>query len=110
MRAYLYTKSRCHHALFGSQRKSFGIREEHRVSYGLFQAIDQEFQQRQVGQEPVISNYHAFYTYPTQTMIEWFQWNINKFCVGFEMVYSMNDHHFVTWEHIRVMLIFLYYL
>jgi hypothetical protein len=28
-----------------------------------------------------------------QTTLEWLEWNINKFCVGFETVYSMNDHH-----------------
>jgi hypothetical protein len=29
-------------------------------------------------------------------MVEWLQWNINIFDVGFEIVYSLNDHYFVT--------------
>jgi hypothetical protein len=110
MRAYLYTKRRCHHALHGSQRKSFGLREEHRVSYDLFQQIDYELHQRQQGQAPVLSsppNRHTFYTYPTSTLAAWFRWSVNKFCVGFEMVYSLHDYHFVTWEHTRMMLMFL---
>ncbi|EEU33733.1 uncharacterized protein NECHADRAFT_56178, partial [Fusarium vanettenii 77-13-4] len=37
-------------------------------------------------------------------------WNINKFCLGFEIVYSFQDPHFMTWEHTRIMLIFLRYL
>jgi hypothetical protein len=43
-------------------------------------------------------------------MVEWLQWNINKFCMGFKTIYSMNDHNFVTWEHTHVMLMFLHCL
>lgn len=48
-----------------------------------------------------------FYSLPTPTLLLWFHWNINKFCVGFEAVYSINDRHFVTWEHTRMMMMFL---
>lgn len=34
VKAYLYTKLRCHFASLGSIAKSFEIREEHRVSRG----------------------------------------------------------------------------
>ncbi|EXM12789.1 hypothetical protein FOTG_18732 [Fusarium oxysporum f. sp. vasinfectum 25433] len=52
IKAYLYTKLRCHHAILGSMRKSFGIREEHRVSKELFYAIDNniDFFPTQTGQ------------------------------------------------------------
>ena len=40
IKAYMYTKLRCHFALRGSEQKSFGVREEHRVSHELFCAID----------------------------------------------------------------------
>jgi hypothetical protein len=46
MKAYLYTKLRCHFALRGSTQKSFGVRTEHRVSRELFRAIDTEFRIR----------------------------------------------------------------
>ncbi|KAB8266546.1 hypothetical protein BDV30DRAFT_247683 [Aspergillus minisclerotigenes] len=109
-RAYLYTKQRCHHALQGSPGKSFGTREEHRVSQSLLEQIHLEFQRRQLHQvgfpTPLEPNL-PFYSLSTQTVLDWFRWNINKFCVGFEMVHSLNDHHFVTWEHTRVMLMFL---
>jgi hypothetical protein len=42
--AYRYTKQRCHHALQGSSQKSFGTREEHRVSKALLDQIHTEFQ------------------------------------------------------------------
>ncbi|KID83860.1 AT hook, DNA-binding motif protein [Metarhizium guizhouense ARSEF 977] len=110
MKAYLYTKLRCHYALHGSVRKSFGLREEHRISRALFHSIDSEFRNRQVHilgttvEKTENSMYHSF---TTETLLRWLRWNINKFCVGFETVYSFQDPHFVTWEHTRVMLMFL---
>ncbi|KIX10720.1 uncharacterized protein Z518_01804 [Rhinocladiella mackenziei CBS 650.93] len=54
------------------------------------------------------SGVHApYYRFTTATLIRWLRWNINKFCVGFEMVHSFQDAHFVTWEHTRIMLAFL---
>jgi hypothetical protein len=40
VKAYLYTKLRCHFALLGSMQKSFGIREEHRISRALIHKVD----------------------------------------------------------------------
>ncbi|EGU73900.1 hypothetical protein FOXB_15591, partial [Fusarium oxysporum f. sp. conglutinans Fo5176] len=110
MKAYLYTKLRCHFALLGSTKKSFGIREEHRVSKDLLNAIDTEFHSRQLQDErlTVPANQNSpYYDFTTETVLRWLRWNINKFCVGFEMVYSLQDPHFVTWEHTRIMLMFL---
>ncbi|PVH90416.1 hypothetical protein DM02DRAFT_665118 [Periconia macrospinosa] len=48
IRAYLYTKLRCHYAISGSTEKCFGTREEHRVSKKLFGQIDARIQQRRL--------------------------------------------------------------
>ena len=110
VRAYLNMKQRCHAALQGSYMKVFGLREEHRVSLPLYHAIDQEFRERHLHQSRlpgVLSGREPFYSLPTSTLLFWIYWNINKFCVGFEMVHSLNDRYFVTWEHTRVMMMFL---
>ncbi|KAJ6045531.1 hypothetical protein N7499_003469 [Penicillium canescens] len=110
IRAYLNMKQRCHAALQGSYMKVFGLREEHRISLRLFYMIDQEFRERNLHQAQlpgISSEVEPFYSLPTSTLLFWFHWNINKFCVGFETVYSINDRHFVTWEHTRVMMMFL---
>lgn len=110
MKAYLYTKLRCHFALCGSVRKSFGVREEHRVSRDLFRAIDVQFRNRQNHHQRLtsLSSSHApYYSFTTATLLRWLRWNINKYCLGFETVYSFQDPHFVTWEHTRIMLMFL---
>jgi hypothetical protein len=48
-----------------------------------------------------------YYGFTTQTVLQWVRWNIKKFCLGFEMVHSFQDAHFVTWEHTRITLMFL---
>ncbi|KAM0359470.1 hypothetical protein ACHAO7_012272, partial [Fusarium culmorum] len=99
IKAYLYTKLRCHYALLGSMQKSFGIREEHRVSKELFDAIDNRMRSREFHNQRLIiltDDNSPYYSFTTDTLLRWVRWNINKFCVGFEMVYSFQDPHFVT--------------
>ncbi|KAL7917189.1 hypothetical protein ACQKWADRAFT_61602, partial [Trichoderma austrokoningii] len=48
VKAYLYTKLRCHFASLGSMHKSFGIREEHRVSRDLLRAISRHIRAREL--------------------------------------------------------------
>ncbi|PNP55221.1 hypothetical protein FNYG_15524 [Fusarium nygamai] len=80
IKAYLYTKLRCHHAIIGSKQKSFGIREEHRVSKDLFYAIDTQIRSRELH---------------------------DKRLVGSRWYTAFKIHIFVTWEHTRIMLMFL---
>jgi hypothetical protein len=110
VKAYLYTKLRCHFASLGAMAKSFGIREEHRVSRALFQTMGRHLQSRGLDDQRLVTpteDGSPYYSFKTQTVLQWVRWNINKFCVGFEMVHSFQDAHFVTWEHTRIMLMFL---
>ena len=110
VKAYLYTKLRCHFASLGSMQKSFGIREEHRVSWEVFRAIGRHLRTRGLhDQQPLIltADGSPYYSFTTQTVLRWVRWNINKFCAGFEMVHSFQDAHFVTWKHTRIILMFL---
>ncbi|KAJ4222866.1 hypothetical protein NW757_014389 [Fusarium falciforme] len=110
IKAHLYTKLRCHYALLGSMQKSFGIREEHRVSNELFYAVDSQMGSRELHDKRLViptDDSSPYYSFTTDTLLRWVRWNINKFYVGFEMVYSFQDPHFVTWEHTRIMLMFL---
>ncbi|CAG8884975.1 unnamed protein product, partial [Penicillium egyptiacum] len=42
LRGYLHTKGRCHLALQGAQDRSYGTREEYRVTAALLSALDRE--------------------------------------------------------------------
>ncbi|KAE8383988.1 hypothetical protein BDV23DRAFT_192381 [Aspergillus alliaceus] len=110
IQAYLHMKQRCHAALQGSYLKIFGLREEHRVSQDLFQAIHIKIHGQDLHRTWIPGTPGAvepFYSLLTPTLLFWLYWNINKFCVGFKMVYSLNNRHFVTWKHTRVILMFL---
>ncbi|KAH6974708.1 hypothetical protein EDB80DRAFT_768800 [Ilyonectria destructans] len=88
IKAYLYTKLRCHYALLGSMQKSFGIREEHRISKELFYAIDSRMRSRELHNKRLVvptDDSSPYYSFTTDTLLRWVRSNINKFCVGFEM-------------------------
>lgn len=109
IKAYLYAKARCHHGLQGSMQKSFGLREEHRISAALLDSVNYRFEALGLDQQKIdpVGDRLPFVTHATQTILSWCRWNINKFCVGFEMVHSLSQTRWVTWEHTRVMLMFL---
>ncbi|KAF4461824.1 AT hook DNA-binding motif [Fusarium albosuccineum] len=110
IKAYPYTKLRCHYALLGSMQKSFGIREGYRNSKELFYAVESQMSSRELHYERLViptDDSSSYYSFTTDTLLQWVPWNIYKFCVGFEMVYSFQDPHFVTWEHTRIVLMFL---
>ena len=65
----------------------------------MLHAVDTESLARNLHQRLLTSSTDqssAFYSFRT-----------DKFCVGFEMVHSFQGHHFLTWEHMRIMLMFL---
>ncbi|KAL4911744.1 hypothetical protein BDW62DRAFT_196343, partial [Aspergillus aurantiobrunneus] len=74
-------------ALQGSYIKVFGLCKEYQ--YNLYQSC----------LPGVLSGQEPFYSLPTLTLLFWIYWNVNKFCVGFKIVYSLNNYHFVTWEY-----------
>ena len=107
-KAYLHTKERCHEAIEAAQNKSFGTREEIRVEDKLLDVIHQEMMQReehylQSSAQSVRSCLH----HHTPILLNWYRWNLNKFCTGFEMVFSLQEPGFVRWEHSRVMMMFI---
>jgi hypothetical protein len=108
VQGYVHTKNRCSQSIHGSMWKSFGIREEHRVRNDLLEKIDSEFHCQNWAYKVFrVSRHRPFYIHRTSTVLEWFRWNMNKFCAGFEMVHSLQNQHIISWDHTQVMLLFL---
>lgn len=109
IRAYLHCKTRCHQALTASVEKSFGLRQEYRISWSLFLRIDAEMSR--LNTVAACSSFSPFQlgwiALPTQRMTHWYRWNLNKFCFGFEMLHCFSPDHSIPWDHSRVMLLFL---
>jgi hypothetical protein len=107
-RAYIHSKNRCSKAIQGSMGKSFGVWEKHRVRKDLLDELDAEI--NRLGLAGIIlpvRNHRPFYIHPTSMVLQWFRWNMNKLCAGFEMVHSLRDRHMILWDHTRIMLLFL---
>jgi hypothetical protein len=94
MKVYLYAKARCYYGIQGLMQKSFGVREEYRISAALFYAIDYRFEILNLRQQRIAptGNELPYVMHLTATVLSWYRWNINKFYVGFEMVYSLSGH------------------
>ncbi|KAJ9292425.1 hypothetical protein DTO271G3_8792 [Paecilomyces variotii] len=116
LRAYCHTKKRYHTALQDYQRRAYGTREEFRVTGILLRAIDREMQAMGVAHQPLTlpppallspTRPFPFFTYRTVDILGWYRWNINRFYLGFELVYNLRPHTLVHWEHNRVIIIFL---
>lgn len=108
LRAYLHAKVRCHTALTSCRNHSYGTREEYRVSGPLLHSIHQVMSRR--AHPRAIMPQHAtvpFFIHPTALFLDWIRWNMNRLCLGFELVYTLQSHTVVHWEHTRVMMMFL---
>lgn len=109
LRAYLHTKQRCHAALQGCRNRCYGTREEYRVTGTVLVDLDRQLQQRACADTPLtmLSGPTPFFIHTTALMLDWWRWNLNKLCLGFEMTYSLQPRTVVHWEHTRVMIMFL---
>jgi hypothetical protein len=113
IQAYLHCKARCHKALTACVEKSYGLRQEYRVSWKLFKLIDTAMRRLSESAVPSVApstsglSQYGWIALLTQRMSTWYRWNINKFCFGFEMLNSFSPDHSIPWDHSRVMLLFL---
>ena len=85
---YLHSKKRAHANLVDNRGKSYGIREEHRISLTMIGEIYQQWQQWDlydnevdIGQPPL-----PYYIIPTQELLGFLSAQINKYCFLFEHV------------------------
>src|ERR1700738_4514850 len=89
--------------------KSYGTREEHCISLKLFNAIRpklEEQSRQEEGEEPTNRNY--YYAVPSKTFFGFLRSQINKFCCGFEHLYSRTAVGAeVEWDKSQLMVYFL---
>ncbi|KAF4953067.1 hypothetical protein FSARC_12483 [Fusarium sarcochroum] len=108
-RAYLASKRRCHYGLTDSKQRSFGVREEYRISWVLFQSILAVLRSLTPkarftylpGPPPYL------WTVRTPIFVDYVWRNINKFITGFELVRAQCSGGLTTWEQTKLMDMFL---
>lgn len=98
-RAYLASKHRVWNALAASRGKSFGIREEHRITWELFVALldrlrNSSRDQLEVGTATCPTHAWAI---PTANYLDFLSRNADKFATGFEIIHARCNRELVTW-------------
>lgn len=106
--AYLASKRRTRDALRDSRGKSFGIREEHRISWELFYALLELLRVLDQRQETLLDDCPPYaYAIKTSTYIDYLWRSADKFATGFEIVLAQCNPQLVTWEETKIMAMFL---
>ena len=108
-RAYCASKRRARDALIDSRRKSFGIREEHRISWALFQALLRRLRLEAREDLEIVLHDCPSYAWALKTEVYLnFLWrSADKFATGFEVVRARCRAELVTWEQTKMMAMFL---
>jgi hypothetical protein len=84
---YLHGKERAHANLVDNQWKSYGIREEHRISLTMMEEIAHQWRQWDLyDDEMSLDRPLPYYIVPTTELLEFLYAQINKYCFLFENV------------------------
>ena len=87
--AYLHSKRRAYANLLDNQWRSYGIREEHRISLTMMEEIYQQWRQWDLyDAEDIDANLSPlpYYIVPTKELLSFLYAQINKYCFLFEHV------------------------
>jgi hypothetical protein len=107
--SYVGSKMRSHTGMRDSLQKSFGIREEHRMTLTLARRIRHRL--KALGKWNVrfddTINARPYWRLWSEIYLEFIYLNMNKFAAGFEYVHSLTRRDCVSWEHTKMMIMFL---
>ena len=106
---YLHMKQCCHMALQGCWSCLYSTCEEYWVCGAVLVEMDGILWECDLADQllPAPPGPHPFFAHPSALIQDWWCWNINKLCLGFEMTYSLQDCMVMHWEHTWVMMMFL---
>ena len=84
--AYLHGKKRAHTNLTDSRWKSYGVREEHRISLSMMEDICEQWHEWDLYDDSIddVSSPLPYYVVPTQELLGFLYAQINKYCLLFE--------------------------
>ncbi len=106
---YFAGKARCHNALIKSMNRSFGVREEHRMTLTLAREVRHRLQNLNKWDVQIYDETQPrpYWQLSSKSFLNFLHLNINKFVTGFEYVLSQTDRDFVSWEQTKMMIVFL---
>lgn len=86
--AYLHSKKRAHANLTDNRWRSYGVREEHRVSLAMMDAVCEQWKQWDLYDDSIdeARGPTPYYVVPTKALLAFLSAQINKYCFLFEHV------------------------
>src|SRR5258706_6881803 len=95
-----------------AEGKSFGIREEHRMTMGLLFQISAQISTRSLDTEwhKVECKKTSFFAYPTKDVLNFLWGNISKFAFAFKYSLVKEPNHTISVEATKMAMMFLYFL
>lgn len=116
-KAYYASKKRTREALMASKHKSYGLREEHRVTLRLLDEVlsllrcpeteDQAAARPEYHMDDIRWRPTFAWTVPTTDWTGFVYWTVNKYCFGFEYVRAMTMPAYKSWSEVKMMVMFL---
>lgn len=107
--AYRASKHRARAAILDSRKRSFGIREEHRVTWGLFQRLKAllEVEDRDSLETTMVDCPGYAWPVRTKNYLDFLWRSVDKYATGFEIIHAQSRTTMVTWEQTKMMFAFL---
>ena len=108
-RGYCASKRRARDALVDSIKKSFGVREEHRMTWSLYQGLISRLRREARDDLEIVLDDCPSYAWAikTETYVNFLWRSADKFASGFEVVLAGCQQDLVTWEQTKMMAMFL---
>lgn len=106
---YLASKRRLDVSTRDSDQKSFGVREEHRVTWAVFRALIERLEEEDDGEQQIMMDQAPSYVWAIQSsaFFRYVRRNSDRFATGFEVVAAQAHAEYYTWEQTKMMAMFL---
>ncbi|KAF8534805.1 hypothetical protein BDD12DRAFT_895038 [Trichophaea hybrida] len=109
--AYLASRDRALQGLADSTWKSFGVREEHRVTAELLERMTQELQKPQwYAKCAKLKDYPAvspWFTISTMSVLDFLRFNLVRFLLPLEYLVANTERQQISWETTKIMVMLI---
>jgi hypothetical protein len=106
--SYIDSKTRLSQSLSDSMKKSYSIREEHRITLGFFNRIVQSLGEVDEEQLPNVSQASPpYFELLSKSYLTFLTYNANKFLLAFKWIFTLNRDAVISYEHCKVLAMLL---
>lgn len=111
--SYIDSKGRLSQSLNDSMKRSYGVREEHRVTLEFFRRMVQslgEVDEEQDDEEQLPDVGQAsppYFALSSDSFLTFLTYNVNKFLLAFEWIFTLNRDAAISYEHCKVLAMLL---